>query len=99
MKTKISSWIKTIWLWFVYSSKDPRKVSMTVKSIGGVIVTKALPILAVIGYNISGTDVTEFFNSTGEVVRVILEGVFWIGAAYGFLRKLFTNPIKDPNTI
>lgn len=80
--------------WVIYSSKDPRKWSLTIKGTGVYVVQFVIPSLALFGYTITGDDATSMINTIADVVE---QGLQWIGTvmiAYGAVRKFWLTMFK-----
>lgn len=87
--------MKALFTWLLKSSKDPQKVSLTVK----MAIIAAIPwVLQGIGItcsfgqvclNIDATELQELAVHASNIVLAVLLIVGNVGAIYGFLRKLW----------
>lgn len=93
---KIISFFKDVGIWLLRSSKNPAKVSATIKYAGVFIAAKILPVVAIFGFSISGVDVTDTFNAIGDFIVKIGEIVGIAGTIVYGLRKIWlsgTTPV------
>ncbi len=77
--------------WLVLSSKDPEKVSLTIK---GVIATAATYIIfftSLFHLNFSATDLATVGDLIGKIVQALLMVVSLVTTLIGFVRKLTTT--------
>lgn len=89
--------IKTFFEWVVFSSKDPEKISLTLKGILGAGVTAAT-----IGMNLAGVGGA---SELGQVVDALISAVqsfavlvTSIMTVYGLVRKLYST-VKGENQV
>lgn len=70
--------MKKVIMWFVNSSVDPNKVSMTIRGL--------VPFLALLG--VSHIDAVEFSDSAVDIIVAIGMGISATYSAVGFIRKV-----------
>ena len=80
--------MKTIITWFVKSSSNPQKISMTVKGLGVAII----PVVVILGGNAADVDGLLAAISTGAVAFFGLIAAVVTG--YGFVRKIYNTLSK-----
>jgi len=80
--------IKEIAQWFLYSSKNPQKLSLTLKA--------GIPLLAILGLDnfISTEDADTLANTIANVAFLISEACVGAATAIGILRKVFYSVKK-----
>lgn len=79
--------MKKIYDWFVYSSKNPAKISLTLKSIGGLVIT-------ISGLFSAGISTEEWDGITMAAVGIVSSvGVILSSAGfiYGLFRKIIMS--------
>lgn len=75
-----------IWVWFVASSKDPQKLSLTLKGL--------LPFLALLGVADSGM-LDSLSNSVVDIIVQIGTLVTGVVTLYGAVRKVYLSLKKQ----
>lgn len=76
--------MKKIIEWFIYSSKDPEKLALTVRGIIGFIGTIAVAF----GFSLTGLDINSLIGNIVDIFVNIATLITTIIAGYGFIRKL-----------
>lgn len=79
--------LKKIYNWIVLSSNDPSQVSLTIKGIGGLIVSTG-SFWALLHLPVSPDSVTSIFDSFATLATQILGAVSTLATLYGMIRKL-----------
>jgi hypothetical protein len=77
------------WIWF--SSKDPAKVSLTVKSVGGGLVAFLIAGAGIAHLQFSSDALTSAVDSIASVSQDALFVVSSIGVLYGSVRKVWAT--------
>lgn len=77
--------------WFIFSSKNPEKISLTLKS----ALTGLATFSVVLGLHTSGIDFGPTIDSIVNAVTSITQTVSAIAAAYGLCRKLYLTIIGE----
>lgn len=77
--------IKTLWDWLVKSSKDPNKISLTVK---GAIST-AVVVLGYFGITGVGIDTAGLGDNVAEIAVQVVAAITALATLYGAIRKLY----------
>jgi len=81
--------LKTIFQFIVYSSKDPSKISLTLKGFAGVVATLAVAVGAIFGFNeIPVNEVSNYFKDFVDAILTIVAGISALVTVYGGVRKL-----------
>lgn len=83
-KKTMKELLKVIWDWFVKSSADPQKTSLTIK---GVLSTAVL-ILGYLGITGHGIDVNDLTKNTTDLIVLIPAAVTTLVTAWGLVRKI-----------
>lgn len=78
------NYLKSFYNWFVYSSVDPEKIALTVKS----TLLGVLPVLMLFT-GISDAESNDFVSAAYNIVFYGLSIVSSIGIAFGFIRKVW----------
>ena len=96
----LKNMLKTIFQFVVYSSKDPSKISLTLKGFAGVVGTIVVTIAAVFGFEaIPATEISNFFKDTVDAVLTIIGSISALVTIYGGVRKLFRTATGDNKAI
>lgn len=85
--------------WLILSSKDPQKVSLTVKGFLGAAATYVVFFTGLFHLNITADNVTTLTDSLVYFVKVFLELVSVITTIVGAIRKLHTTAIGTNRVI
>lgn len=83
--------IKKIFNWIWYSSADPERVSLTVKSFLLGLVPVLLYFAGLGHVSVSQDELVQVFNSIAIVVQSALGIVAALGFVIGLVRKIFVN--------
>jgi hypothetical protein len=81
--------IKKILNWIWYSSADPAKVSLTMKSFLLGLVPLVISIAGIAHLNLDQETVTMVFESVVVVVQSVLTIISAVGFVIGLIRKIF----------
>ena len=76
--------LKQVFQWFVYSSADPSKYALTVKS----MLVGVLPLLMLVTGTSQG-EVNSLVEATSNIVFYGLSFVSSVGIVFGFARKVW----------
>ena len=82
MKEKLNK----AWLFIIRSSADPKKVSLTVKSVGLTLIPYVAGFAPLLGLDVSG--LPDLVGNVAELVGVVLTGLGLAGVGYGLVRKI-----------
>lgn len=89
-----------VFQWFVYSSADPSKISLTVRAALLGIVPIVLNVVSVacgVGIACLGIDAASLNSVIEAITNIVYAGlsiVASVGVAYGFVRKIFLTVQK-----
>ena len=70
--------LKIVFQWFIYSSKNPTNLSLTLKGLTGILII----------FGIDSTLAGEFTDSLIQTILGIAQAISAVLALYGFGRKL-----------
>ncbi len=90
--------MKKIIAWFVYSSKNPKRVSLSFKGLLGAAATYIIFFAGVFHLNISQTDLSSTIDALTNVVKFIFEVISWCITGYGMIRKIYLTS-KGQNAV
>ena len=83
---------KKVFQWIIYSSADPSKVSLTIKSVGVLLVSWLIPIIGLTHVNLGGdpsATLNGLVDAFAQLVQALLALVGAIAGAYGLIRKVY----------
>ena len=75
------------WVFIVRSSADPKRVSLTIKSVGLALIPYIAGFAPLVGVNVSG--LPSLVGNVAELAGVLLTGIGLVGVALGLFRKVF----------
>lgn len=92
--------IKKFLAWLVFSSKDPQKVSLTVKAALTAGLTVIGTTLAFLGIeNVPSADLQYVADNIVLIVNAILMTVSGVVGLYGVLRKLYRTLVGENKVV
>ena len=83
--------LKKIWNWFVVSSADPSKVSLTVKGVLVGIIPILVSILPIFGLKLDATTLGDVAGSIESIINAVLTIVALALGIVGFVRKVYNT--------
>lgn len=80
--------VEKIVTWIVFSSKDPKKISLTVKSALTGLATLVTFYAGLQNIQLPSELLTQAIEAIVQTVQVAFGAIAIIGTAYGFIRKI-----------
>jgi hypothetical protein len=82
-------YITLAWNWLVYSSADPKKVSLSVKGALTVASSFIIGIVAIFGVGVSNDDIANIIEAISLVVEMALVLFGAVMSLIGLVRKVY----------
>lgn len=96
MKTKL----KKIWQWFVYSSTDPKKLSMTVQGIlAALIPTVIIGAKLLFDIDLDKSELGELVEALAGFVALLATFYSAAKTTFGLVRKIFTTATGENKVV
>lgn len=77
------------WNWLVYSSADPKKVSLSVKGALTMASSLIIGLLTIFSVSVSNDEIANIIEALGLVVEMALSLVGAVAVLIGFIRKVY----------
>jgi hypothetical protein len=77
--------------WLIFSSKDPNKISLTIKATGATVATYIVFFAGLFHLNIGQSDLSSLIDALAQLAGLLLQAVTTVMAIVGFVRKIHTS--------
>ena len=81
--------IKKVFQWIVYSSTDPSKIALTVKGVGGSVITVLIILAGITHVQLQSADLTAILDGIVQTITALLGVVSAFATVYGAVRKVW----------